>query len=573
MKAARFLPALAGCALLMTTRPSVAQTHSPSAAVISGTVLGADGKPMQAAIVHLFRPSAPDRPARSPAASDGRYAIATAETGVFQVKFTGVDHYATTVPLLIRPGDRIGLDVRLRHFTYRPALDSVTASGDFTHFRSDSGRPLVRQPDGRYQLVVETPADTLAYQLYHVEPQYDIGSVGTQEAKAYAYRYGDGYYVVIPAHGGTATITFDPAALRQEPGDASVVFRDSTSRVARLSTMMTRFDARMSSFFDSANAARSRHDSLRYDWTPILSDMRSVLRRASDPLVRQVALVQLMMATSFAAIRDTAVARRLIAEIPPSSPVYVAEQNALNATDAAYRVAYGSAAAPRAPLDTAVTRRMLTHYERIAAAQSDSDVQMRALFGAMSAARALHDNVRMNEDYQRLVTGYGDNSLVRYVKSMFASNRVLRVGAQIPEYSFAALDDSTTRYTTQSLMGKTYLLEFWATSCGPCVMEMKYLHAAHDSLAPLGLEILSVSIDNRAEDARKFRRGEWKMPWLNAFAPGGWENPDVRKMEILGIPRAALVGRDGHILAVDEQLRADSLIPTIRRNLQATPSP
>jgi hypothetical protein len=104
-------------------------------------------------------------------------------------------------------------------------------------------------------------------------------------------------------------------------------------------------------------------------------------------------------------------------------------------------------------------------------------------------------------------------------------------------------------------------------------MEMKYLHAAHDSLAPLGLEILSVSIDGRAEDARKFRQGEWKMPWLNAFAPGCWENPEVARMEILGIPRAALVGRDGRILAVDEQLRADSLIPTIRRNLEAPASP
>ena len=573
MKTLCYLFALGSGALLATTAPCPAQTRPSSATVITGTLLGADGAPMKAAIVHLFRPNAPDRPARTPVSAGGRYAIATADTGVFEIKFTGVDHYATTVPLLIGPGERIGLDVRLRHFTYKASLDSVTAAGDFTHFRSDSARPLVRQADGRYQLIVETPADTLAYQLYHVEPLYDIGSVGTQEAKGYAYRYGDGYYSVIPAHGGTATITFDPAALRQVPGDASVVFRDSTTRVARLSTMMTRWNARMSSFIDSANAVRARHDSLRYDWTPILRDMRAALRGAREPVVRQLVLVQLMMATSFASTRDTAIARRVIAEIPPSSPVYVAEPNALNATQAAYQVLFGSSTNPRAPLDSAVSRRKLNHFERIAAAQSDSDVQMRALLTAMSTARTLHDDVRMNEDYQRLVTNYGDSPLVRYVKSLFASNRVLRVGAQIPEFSFAGLDDSTARYTKQSLQGKTYLLEFWATSCGPCVMEMKYLHAAHDSLARLGLEILSVSIDGRAEDARKFRQGEWKMPWLNAFAPGGWENPDVSRMEILGIPRAALVGKDGRILAVDEQLRADSLIPTIRRNLEASASP
>jgi peroxiredoxin len=238
----------------------------------------------------------------------------------------------------------------------------------------------------------------------------------------------------------------------------------------------------------------------------------------------------------------------------------------------AYRVLYGSKADPRAPLDTAVTRRLLSHFERIADAQADSFVQMNALFNAAYSARQLHDDVRMNADYERLVTNYGDASTVRYAKSVFASNRVLQVGAQIPDFTFAGLDDSTVRYTRASLAWKTYLLEFWATSCGPCVIEMKYLHAAHYSLAPQGLEVLSVSIDGRAEDARRFRQGEWKMPWLNAFAPGSWENPEVRKMEILGIPRAALIGKDGRILAVDEQLRADSLIPTIRRALQGAPS-
>ena len=573
MKASSFVPALAGCMLLATARPCAAQTRAPRVAVITGTVLGADGLPMKAAIVHLSRPSRPDRPARSPVSADGRYAIATPDSGAFSVKFTGVEHYAKTVTLILGAGERVVLNVRLRHFTYKTSLDSVAAVGEFTHFRSDSGRPLVKQPDGRYRLDVATTADTLAYQLYHVEPRYDIGSTGTQEAKGYSYRYGDGYYAVIPAHGGTATITFDPSALERAPEAESIVFPDSTTRAARLSLMMTRWDARWSAYFDSSQAAHARHDSLHYDWAPVVATLRRTLWGARDPLTRQVALLELSMATSFAGMRDTTVARRFLAEVPPASPLYSADANALNAVGTSYRVLYGSKDNPRAPLDTSVSRRILRDYERIADAQPDSFVQVVALMNAVYAARALHDDVRMNADYQRLVTNYGDDPTVRYAKSMFASTRVLQVGAQIPDFTFTALDDSTTRYTKQSLLGKVYLLDFWATTCGPCVMEMKYLHAAHDSLAPLGLEMLSVSIDSRAEDARTFRQGEWKMPWLNAFAPGGWENPEVKQMEIVSIPRAALVGRDGRILAVDDQLRADSLIPTIRRNLQTAPSP
>jgi len=573
VKASHFWTALAGCALLAAGHVARAQTRTPRVAVITGTVLGADGLPMKAAIVHLSRPGRPDRPARTPVSAGGRYAIATPDSGAFQIKFTGVEHYAKTVPLILAAGERVVLDVRLRHFTYNASLDSVTAVGEFTHFKSDSGRPLVKQPDGRYRLEVETTADTLAYQLYHVDSRLGIGSTGTQEAKGYSYRYGDGYYAVIPAHGGKATITFDPSALSRVTEQDSVVFPDSTSHAARLSLMMTRWDARWSSYFDSAEAARARHDSLHYDWPPIIAALRATLRGTRDPIIRQATLLELSIATSFAGTRDTSVARRFLAEVPASSPLYAADPNALNATGSAYRILYGSKTDARAPLDSAVTRRILSHYERIADAQADSSVQVVALMDAVYTARTLHDDVRMNANYQRLVTNYGDVPTVAYAKSMFASNRVLRVGALIPEFTFAALEDSTTHYTRQSMLGKTYLLEFWATTCGPCVMEMKYLHAAHDSLAPLGLAILSVSIDSRAEDARAFRRGEWKMPWLNAFAPGGWENPEVKRMEILGIPRAALVAKDGHILAVDDQLRADSLIPTIRRNLQAPASP
>jgi thiol-disulfide isomerase/thioredoxin len=563
----------AAVALLAAAAPGVPQTRQAPATVITGTLLGADGAPMRAAIVHLYRPNAPDRSARTPASADGRYAIATPDSGAFDIKFTGVEHYAKVVPLILGPGERIVLDVRLKHFTYRASFDSVTAVGDFTRFRSDSGLPLVRQPDGRYRLEVDASADTVAYQLRHVESERDIGSSGTQEAKGYSYRYGSGYYAVIPAQGGKGTITFDPATLSQAPGEESVAFGDTSSRAARLSLMLTRFNTRMSSFFDSAQAVRARHDSLHYDWAPIIAALRATLHGARDPLTRQVTLLELSMATSFAGTRDTSVARQFLAEFPPGSPVYSVDPNALNETFNAYRTLYGSKADPRAPLDTTVRRRMLTHLERIADAQADSFVQMSALLNAAYTARDLHDQVRMNADYERLVTNYGDASLVRYAKSMFASNRVLRVGAQIPDFTFAALDDSTVRYTKESMMGKTYLLDFWATTCGPCVMEMKYLQAAHDSLGPVGLEMLSVSIDNSAADVRRFRAGEWKMPWLNAFAPGGWENPEVKKMEILGIPRAALVGKDGRILAVDDQLRGDSLIPTIRRALQTATIP
>jgi thiol-disulfide isomerase/thioredoxin len=138
----------------------------------------------------------------------------------------------------------------------------------------------------------------------------------------------------------------------------------------------------------------------------------------------------------------------------------------------------------------------------------------------------------------------------------------------VPAFHLAALDDTSVTYTPASLAGKVYLLDFWATWCGPCVGEMKYLQAAHDSLASRGLEILSVSLDRTPADVRRFRTGAWKMPWLQAYVSGASGDPQMRDLEITILPRTMLIGRDGKILAVDEELRGDALLPTLRHALE-----
>jgi thiol-disulfide isomerase/thioredoxin len=562
--------ALAALATVPGTLPAQAPERGPT--VVYGTLLGADGAPMKLAHVHIYRALHSRGASRALVGADGRYAIATQYTGALRVQFTGVDHYSAAVPLYLERPGTIRLDVRLRHYEYTDSLDRITAIGDFNGNTLGTGRPLVRRPDGTYTLEVEAQADTLAYELMGLEKSGNRSINGTQAGK-YSYDNGGDYRSVIPARDGHATIVFDPGALRRVPGELRVVFGDSASREARIYGLIHAFSAEQNVYFDSARAARARKDSTHYDWAPALARLRTALRREREPFVQRLLLFQLMDATTMASAHDTAVARRIIAEVPPSSPLFSLMPNALNSTVLAYRLVYGRKPAAGAPPDTALNRRLMERYGQIADENPDSAVQSEALAEAVFFARSLHDDAKMNDYYTRLVTHYPDEGIVAYLKSQLSPNRVLRVGAQIPDFHFAALEDSTVTYSRESMAGKTYLLSFWATWCGPCIGEMKYLQAAHDSLASEGLEIVSVSLDQRAEDVRRFRQGEWKMPWLHAFAPGGFENAQVRRMEVIGIPRAALVGKDGRILAVDEQLRGDSLTATIRRAIQPAASP
>jgi thiol-disulfide isomerase/thioredoxin len=248
--------------------------------------------------------------------------------------------------------------------------------------------------------------------------------------------------------------------------------------------------------------------------------------------------------------------------------------SAANFVMRAYAIAAARASrGPGAGLDTAAMRATLAYLDRVLAESPDSGLKPDVLTSCVFYARSLHDDARFNEYFTRLINEYPNSSNAALVKTQFAPNRLLRVGARFPAFRFASLDDSSVAYSNESLAGKPYLIDFWATWCGPCIGEMRYLHAAHDSLGA-AVEFLSVSMDQRAEDARAFRRGEWKMPWLHAFVSGVFSNTDMRRMEIMFLPRAILVGGDGTILAVDGDLRGESLLPTIRRALaQATPTP
>jgi len=57
--------------------------------------------------------------------------------------------------------------------------------------------------------------------------------------------------------------------------------------------------------------------------------------------------------------------------------------------------------------------------------------------------------------------------------------------------------DRTTMLTLQDFRGKTLIIEFWATWCGPCHQARKELRLLHREFADRGLRILAVSTEAR----------------------------------------------------------------------------
>jgi peroxiredoxin len=66
-----------------------------------------------------------------------------------------------------------------------------------------------------------------------------------------------------------------------------------------------------------------------------------------------------------------------------------------------------------------------------------------------------------------------------------------------PDFQLKSLDGKTVKLS--DFRGRPVLLNFWATYCAPCRVEMPWLVDLHKQYHPQGLEMLGVSIDDIAE--------------------------------------------------------------------------
>ncbi len=149
-----------------------------------------------------------------------------------------------------------------------------------------------------------------------------------------------------------------------------------------------------------------------------------------------------------------------------------------------------------------------------------------------------------------------------YRSELNRSGERIMVGKPVPDFEVTLLDGQE-KVSNKSLKGKFYLLDFWASWCGPCVGEMENLHKAYEKFKDKNFVILSLSLDHNIEGLTKFRANRWEMPWLHAYMHNETNKKMLETFEISSIPMPIFVGFDGRIIATATSLRGDNLQKTL----------
>jgi len=124
------------------------------------------------------------------------------------------------------------------------------------------------------------------------------------------------------------------------------------------------------------------------------------------------------------------------------------------------------------------------------------------------------------------------------------------VGSMAPDFELPVLDGGTVRLS--DLRGKVVFLNFWATWCAPCLVEMPDMDQLNNILDHPDFVMLSVSVDEGGEQAVRsvLEENSWSFPVLMDASQGNrrLSSRTGKAFGITGVPETFVINQGGYIV-------------------------
>lgn len=131
-----------------------------------------------------------------------------------------------------------------------------------------------------------------------------------------------------------------------------------------------------------------------------------------------------------------------------------------------------------------------------------------------------------------------------------ASRQLAEVDAEVAHANFTLTDLHGKTYTLSALRGKVVLVNFWATWCPPCRVEMPALDRIYQRFQSQGLVVLSITDEKPSTVSAFLGRAEYHPPVL---IDAGDKVHNL--FHVQGIPHTFVFDRKGKLVgqAIDER--------------------
>lgn len=530
-------------------------SRSQSPVILGVNITGAEARHLRNTYVKIISKDFKQEMIRG----DGRFIIHLPDTGLYRFWAGGVHHKSLTFPLLVEARENIDIEIQLATTPREEKLDSVFIIGDFNNFSTQAGRIRMHHlKNGKFTATVPVASDTLAYQLMGVQYGWSFPLEGTQ-AHHYAYLpqqretpfRSTKFSSVVKTKGRTSEIVFDPDRLPVSNRLPRAQFNKPDSRAAKIARVALDASRRDELFYRSNLDNVSGYvDEKHYDKSQDQADYTKLILEEKDPFVKQYLLL-----CYFDFLADEAtpgMARLFLERVPPSSPVWRLHPNVYPFKWVSKALNY--------------SKETEEYVYRVVNSQQHPVLLSSFLSFGLEIAFLAGNQMLVDLYYNRLVNEFLDSQYAAWAVKTYGPGNKFSKGKPVPFFETKDLEDSTLTYTAESLKGKVYLIDFWATWCGPCVEALPDLQKIYYSFKDKGFTILSISADEHAEKIHAFRKKRWAMSWMHTMLRNGLKDPLAVTFEVIDLPKAILVDENGIILASHADLKKEGLQAILDRH-------
>ncbi|MBI1851416.1 MAG: TlpA family protein disulfide reductase [Planctomycetes bacterium] len=325
---------------------------------------------------------------------------------------------------------------------------------------------------------------------------------------------------------------------------APPAFSDSESLDARFKRETDGYEKAFDAFENSATLDQC----FSHDLSPCVTWLRSQMREGATPAIRATAAAYLATLRDYDVVLGVEDFREIARVAPPDSSAWKDVPRAIRSESEGL------------PVDDA--KRFL---DALVVAQSDRVTRGRAHVANTKLASRRGDFEAYRQAFAKLST-FKDVDELRFEIATLDPDNAVALGKKAPSFTLPAIGEREGATVTNDVFaGSYYLVEFWATWCGPCMGERAALHRVHERFAGKNFAIISISLDDDAATVVRFRAKRWAMPWANAILPGGQKSKTAKDYGVdwIGLPRLVLVASDGTIVALEDRLGRESMERTI----------